>query len=69
MNKYLKRKSKEYYWLRARTDHLVQTDEEHEAILKKEKELNELVHKMREVLEVLTDLLEENKPSTLRGLG
>ena len=49
MNKYLERSSKEYYWLVGRTDHLVQTDEEYEAILEKEKELNELVRKIKSV--------------------
>lgn len=57
---------REYHWLCARTECLEQIDEEREAILKKDKELKGLIDKMRELLEGLTGLLKENKPSTFR---
>ncbi|GAM38400.1 hypothetical protein TCE0_033r09089 [Talaromyces pinophilus] len=54
-------KEKEYYWLRARTAHLEETAEEHEALMNKFEELDELSDRMFVAIECLKVLLKKTK--------
>ncbi|KUL83562.1 hypothetical protein ZTR_10542 [Talaromyces verruculosus] len=54
-------KEKEYYWLRARTAHLEETDEEREALMNKFEELDELLDRMFVAIECLKVLLKKEK--------
>lgn len=54
-------KEKEYYWLCARTAHLEETVEEHEALMNKFEELEELSDRMFVAIECLKVLLKKRK--------